>query len=220
MTTRSRIPAEVVWRSILSIVLGVAAGIVTAPFLGLAAALVTGWGVAALAIVMWVLVYLWPMDAARTRAHAIREDPGRRVSRIVSIAGSVASLGAVAVVLIQTKSAPLGEAILLAGLAVFSVATSWLLIQTNYMLRYAHVYYNEPIGGIEFHADSDPMYTDFIYFSVGLGMTYQVADTNVTTNEIRRIVIGQTVLAWIFATVIIATVINLVTGIGPAAPAS
>lgn len=209
-----------VWRTIISIALGIAAGTVAAPFLGLAAGLVTGWGVAALTIVVWVLVYLWPMDTARTRAHASREDPGRRIARVVSIAGSVASLGAVAVVLIQTKSAPLGEAILLAGLAVFSVATSWLLIQTNYMLRYAHVYYNEPIGGIDFHGESEPMYTDFIYFSVGLGMTYQVADTNVTTNEIRRIVIGQTVLAWIFATVIIATVINLVTGIGPAAPAS
>ena len=220
MTSRSRIPAEVLWRSIIAILLGIVAGFVAAPFLGIAAGLVTGWGVAALAIVVWVLVFLWPMDPARTRAHAIREDPGRRVSRIVSIAGSVASLGAVAVVLIQTKSAPLTEAIVLAGLAVFSVATSWLLIQTNYMLRYAHVYYNEPVGGIEFHADTDPLYTDFIYFSVGLGMTYQVADTNVTTNEIRRIVIGQTVLAWIFATVIIATVINLVTGIGPSTPAS
>jgi uncharacterized membrane protein len=57
------------------------------------------------------------------------------------------------------------------------------------------------------------MYTDFIYFAVGLGMTYQVADTNVTSNAIRRVVIGQTVLAWIFATVIIANVINLVVGI-------
>ena len=96
---------------------------------------------------------------------------------------------------------------------MFSVAASWFLIQTNYMLRYAHEYFEQPVGGIDFHGSEDPMYTDFIYFAVGLGMTYQVADTNVTSNAIRRIVIGQTVLAWVFATVIIANVINLVVGI-------
>lgn len=220
MTTRSKTPIDVVLRFIVAIVLGVSVGVPMSNVLGLAAGLISGWGVSALVVVVWALVYTWPMDPARTRAHAIREDPGRRISRFVSIIGSIASLGAVAVVLIQTKSAPLGEAVALAAVAVFSVASSWLLIQTNYMLRYAHVYYNEPVGGIDFHVDTDPMYTDFIYFSVGLGMTYQVADTNVNTNEIRRIVIGQTVLAFIFATVIIATVINLVTGIGPSAPAS
>ncbi len=182
--------------------------------LGLAAGLLVGWGFAALVTVVAVLVYTWPMGPERTRDHATREDPGRRVSRLVAIIGSVASLGAVAVVLVQTRNVPLVESIALAAIAVFSVAASWFLIQTNYMLRYAHVYFTEPRGGIDFHSDEDPMYTDFIYFSVGLGMTYQVADTNVNTNEIRRIVIGQTVLAWMFATVIIATVLNLVTGIG------
>ena len=45
-------------------------------------------------------------------------------------------------------------------------------------------------------------------------MTYQVADTDVTTNEIRRIVIAQTLLAYLFGAVILATVINLVSGLG------
>ena len=35
------------------------------------------------------------------------------------------------------------------------------------------------------------MYSDFGYFSVGLGMTYQVSDTNLSANEIRRIVVAQ-----------------------------
>lgn len=215
MSRAPGLPADVLWRFVVSIATGVAVGILVGPALGLAAGLLAGWGAAAMVAVLWVLVYTWPMDAERTRAHATREDPGRRLSRLISIVGSVASLGAVAVVLVQTKSAPLFEAVLLAAIAVGSVAASWFLIQANYMLRYAHVYFDDPVGGIDFHGASAPMYTDFIYFAVGLGMTYQVADTNVTTNGIRRIVIGQTVLAWIFATVIIATVINLVTGIGP-----
>lgn len=214
MMTSARLPTEVLWRIISAVLVGLITGTATGLRLGLAAGLLVGWGAAALVTVVAVLIYTWPMDAVRTRSHATREDPGRRVSRLVAIVGSIASLGAVAVVLVQTKDAPIGEAIALAAIAVFSVAASWFLIQTNYMLRYAHVYFTEPRGGVDFHSDDDPMYTDFIYFSVGLGMTYQVADTNVNTNEIRRIVIGQTVLAWVFATVIIATVLNLVTGIG------
>ena len=208
-----RLPRDVLWRWVAAVVAAVAVGIAVTPLLGLAAALLAGWGVAAVIIVVGVLAYTWPMDPQRTRAHASREDPGRRLARLVSIAGSVASLGAVAVVLFQTGTAPLGESAVLAAIAVFSVAASWFLIQTNYMLRYAHEYFEQPVGGIDFHGSDDPMYTDFIYFAVGLGMTYQVADTNVTSNAIRRIVVGQTVLAWVFATVIIANVINLVVGI-------
>ncbi|HWI32513.1 MAG TPA: DUF1345 domain-containing protein [Microbacterium sp.] len=215
MSRTSSLPTDVLWRFVVSIASGVAVGILVSPPLGLAAGLLAGWGTGAMIVVLWVLIYTWPMDAERTREHATREDPGRRLSRLISIIGSIASLGAVAVVLVQTKSAPLFESALLATIAVGSVAASWFLIQTNYMLRYAHVYFDDPVGGIDFHGGSAPMYTDFIYFAIGLGMTYQVADTNVSTNGIRRIVIGQTVLAWIFATVIIATVINLVTGIGP-----
>ncbi|MBU4464990.1 MAG: DUF1345 domain-containing protein, partial [Actinobacteria bacterium] len=48
----------------------------------------------------------------------------------------------------------------------------------------------------------------------GLGMTYQVSDTNITRNDIRRIVIAQTMLAYLFGAVILATVINLVTQLG------
>lgn len=202
-------------RAVVSLGVGIAGGIAVGAALGVAAGLIAGWGLLAIVEVVGILARTWPMGPSATRAHATREDPGRRVTRLASVVGSVASLGGVAVVLVQTKSAPLGEAIALAAVAVVSVAASWFLIQANYMLRYAHIWFQEPSGGIEFHATNDPMYTDFIYFSVGLGMTYQVADTNVGTNEVRRVVIGQTVIAWVYATAIIATVLNLVTGIGP-----
>ena len=46
------------------------------------------------------------------------------------------------------------------------------------MLRFAHIYYADPVGGIDFNQDEDPLYTDFVYFSVGLGMGYQVGDSD------------------------------------------
>lgn len=201
-------------RLIIGVVCGVIVGLIVSPLLGVPAGALAGWSTAALLVSVWILVTVWPMDPARTRTHARREDPGRRVARIISVVASAASLVATGLVLVQSRSATGVETYILAGIAVISVVASWLLIQVDYMLRYAYEYYSEPHGGIDFNEQDDPQYTDFAYFALGLGMTYQVADTNVSDKGLRKIVIAQTVLAYVFATVIIATVINLVTSIG------
>lgn len=201
-------------RWIIAALGGVCAGGATVPALGLAAGVIAGWAVLALITSIWVLLEVWHMDAAQTRAHATVEDPGRRVARVVATVGSSASLAAVLVVAVQAQRASGPESYLLAGIAVLSVASSWLLIQTNYLLHYARVYYQNGDRGIDFNQEEPPEYTDFAYFSLGLGMTYQVADTNVTSNAIRRIVIAQTLLGYLFGAGIIATVINLITNLG------
>jgi uncharacterized membrane protein len=211
--SRTPSPLSTLVRAIVAVVAGVVAAAVTVPLLGFAAALLVGWAVLALTSVIWVLVMVWPMDAVKTRAHATSEDPGRQLARLVALVGSLVSLGAVGIVLLQTRERSQAEALLLAAIALVSVVSSWALVQVDYMLRYAAHYYAEPVGGIDFNQDEDPEYTDFAYFAVGLGMTYQVADTDVRTNEIRRIVIAQTLLAYVFGSVILASIINLVAGI-------
>ncbi|KZE91315.1 DUF1345 domain-containing protein [Microbacterium sp. TNHR37B] len=207
-------PRRAAVREAAAVAVGVVIGLMVAPSLGLAAALLAGWAALALVDVVWVVAVIWPMNASETRTHAQIEDPGRRVARLVAVVGSVASLGAVVVVLLQTHGAAPATSFALAGIAVVAVAASWALIQVDYLLRYARIYYGRPGGGIDFNQEEPPAYTDFAYFSLGLGMTYQVADTNVTRGEIRRIVIAQTLLAYLFGAVILATVINLVTSLG------
>ena len=208
-----RIRSTVAVRAAVSVVLGVAVGAAVSPFLGLATGFLAGWAALALVDVAWVLRMVWPMDAAQTRAHALDEDPGRRVARLVALAGSCASLAAVAVVIIQTRNAPTAVSFIMAGVALVSVASSWALIQVDYMLRYARVYYQDPVGGIDFNQTDDPMYTDFAYVAFGLGVAYQIADTNLTRNDMRRTVIAQSLLAYLFGAVILAAVINLVAGL-------
>lgn len=199
-------------RGPVSVAVGVAAAAIAIPLLDWVAGLLVGWTALAFVNVVWLLVALWPMDAESTRSHATAEDPGRTVARAISLIGSVASLGAVIAVLVRSHSGPA------TAFAIAAVTFSWALIQVDYMVRYAHRYYSRvedgARGGIDFNQDEPPMYSDFGYFSVGLGMTYQVADTDVTTNEIRRIVIAQTLIAYLFGAVILATVINLVSGLG------
>ncbi len=201
-------------RMILSMAVGIFTGILLTAPMGLAVGVIGAWAAFAIVNVVWVLVVIWPMDAAATRAHATAEAPGRRTARMLSVLGSLISLVAVGIVIAEGQSARGAQEYVLAGIAVLSVAASWALIQTDYVLRYARMYYGDPVGGIDFNQSEDPEYTDFVYFGLGLGMTYQVADTDVTTNSIRRVVVGHTVLAYLFATVILATTINLVVGLG------
>lgn len=211
--TRHRPRSPVLLRAVVALACAAAVAVATMPLLGVAAALLAGWAVFAVVHVVWILLVVWPMDAAATRTHARLEDPGRPIAGFVAVIGSVASLGAVLVVVVQTDNAPRAQSFLLAAVAVISVAASWALIQVDYMLRLAAAYFSDPEGGVDFNQDEDPMYTDFAYVSFGLGMTYQVADTNIRTNRIRRLVIAQTLLAYLFGAVILATVINLVAGL-------
>lgn len=211
--------AQVRLRWIVAVVFGIAAGVAVTPLLGFAAGLIAGWAALALLVTVWVLVQIWPMGPAETERHATAEDPGRPGARLVAVIGSVASLAAVMVVAKQAQHAHGFEAYALAGIALLSVVSSWLLIQTNYLLHYARLFFQRmPDGsraaGISFNQSEPPQYTDFAYFSVGLGMTYQVADTNVSRPDIRRVVIAQTLLAYLFGVGIIANVVNLVTGLG------
>ncbi|WP_402841615.1 DUF1345 domain-containing protein [Microbacterium sp. GXS0129] len=200
-------------RIVASAIIGVLVGLSVGSVLGAAAGSLAGWGAAALLVSAWILLTVWPMDPQRTRAHAVREDPGRDLARVLSLLGSIVSLGAVVVVVLQSNSSDHARAGVLAAIAVGSVVATWILIQTDYMLRYARIYYSEPEGGIDFNEDDSPQYSDFAYFSVGLGMTYQVADTNVRTKQLRKVVTAQTMLAYLFGAVILGTVINLVTGL-------
>ena len=86
-----------------------------------------------------------------------------------------------------------------------------------FSLRYAHHYYERPVGGVTFPsgdgADLGPDYRDFAYLSFTVGMTFQVSDTEITRVAIRRVVLQQALLAYLFGTVIVAMAINLVAGI-------
>lgn len=45
-------------------------------------------------------------------------------------------------------------------------------------------------------------------------MTFQVSDTAVTSTAIRRVVLRHCLLAYVFGSVILATLVNLVAGLG------
>jgi len=108
------------------------------------------------------------------------------------------------------------------ALSIASVGCSWFLIHTIFAFRYAHLYYTckeeevigkECRGGLEFPNDKAPDYLDFAYFSFGIGMTFQVSDVQVTSGLIRRLTLLHALIAFLFNTIIVALIINIIAGI-------
>ncbi|ROQ40810.1 putative membrane protein [Frondihabitans sp. PhB188] len=194
---------------------GLASGGVAAALGAGLQSVVIGWAVACLTFLVWVWAVVVPLPAGEVRTHAHREDPSRPTSHLLLVLASVASLVTVVVTVVEAHDATGLHADLLAGLALASVALSWFLIHTLYMLRYAVLYYSgETVGGIDFNQDEPPAYLDFAYVAFDLGMTFQISDTSITQSAIRHVVLGHCLLSYLFGSVILATLINLVAGLG------
>lgn len=195
------------------LVVGVVASAPTVLFGGWAFAAIVGWAAASVTYVVWVWLIIGHMDAETTASHASREDPSRAVSDLLVLLASLASLGAIVFLLVEAHNSFGAQRGLLAVMAVVSVALSWLLIHTLFTLRYALLYYRDGKRGVNFNQDEPPCYTDFAYLSFTLGMTFQVSDTNLQTHSIRMTALRHGLLSYLFGSVILATMINLIAGL-------
>jgi uncharacterized membrane protein len=174
---------------------------------------VVGWSAAALTFCFVTMAKTRNRDAEQTAAMAARDDPSPTATDVLILMANVASLVAVAYVLVQANSAHGARQALLAALAVASVAISWALIHTLYMLRYAVLYYSGSVGGIDFNQEDMPRFTDFAYLAFTIGMTYQVSDTNLQSTRIRTAAFRHGLLSFVFGSMILATTVNLVAGL-------
>ncbi|MEU5941402.1 DUF1345 domain-containing protein [Micromonospora sp. NPDC047548] len=173
-----------------------------------------GWDAAAASWLVLVWRKLLPLDAGRTEALAVHEDPNRAIRDVLLLVACVASLLAVVLVLASARSAGPGlHQAAFGGLGVLSVVLSWFVVHTVFTARYARIYYTGPDGGVNFNQVGKPCYVDFAYVAFTVGATFQVSDTNLTSQAMRRAVLGHALLSYLFGAIIIAATVNLLAGL-------
>jgi uncharacterized membrane protein len=193
--------------------LGVAAGAAVAFAAPWQMAILAGWLAASVAYVADIMVVIARADSARTREISTREDDSRTTRGLLIAGASVMSLGGALLALHKAREpVPAAQTALLTTLAIATVVASWLTINIDFTLRYAHLFYLDPVGGVDFGTTEAPDYRDFAYLSFTIGMTYQVSDTSLLTGRFRRVLLLHAVLSYLFGVVIIATVINISAG--------
>jgi uncharacterized membrane protein len=171
-----------------------------------------GWAVAAMGLLTWVWRISWPQDHSGTKRLA--EDEGRtHVTDTVVLVAAVASLAAVVVAIARAGARDaMDVAAVLLSLGV--VILSWALINTVFALKYARLYYFGGDGGIDFHQQGPPAYSDFAYVAFCVGMTFAVAETEPADPGIRKATLGHGLLSYLFTTVMIAVAVNVLTNLG------
>jgi uncharacterized membrane protein len=111
---------------------------------------------------------------------------------------------------------------------LLSIPLGWFTIHAMAALHYAHVFWiddeetdsggkskdRKPVGGLEFAGKERPEGWDFLYFSTTVGMTSQTSDTEVSTTQMRRIVLLHSVVSFFFNTVIVAAAVNFAVSLG------
>jgi uncharacterized membrane protein len=173
-----------------------------------------GWAIAAVIFLTWVWRVIAGMPPADTRRVAKHEDPSRFLADAVLLTASVGCLVGVGFALVKADRLHGGGKAALLVLTVTSVLLSWAVVHTVYTLHYARIFYGEPApeGGIEFGSTTQPAFTDFAYVAFTVGMTYQVSDTNLTTQAMRRTALRHALLSFLFGTFILAVTINVLAG--------
>jgi len=200
-------------RAIVALALG---GIVAAslsPFVAWQLAVVTGWDVAAVVLLAWIWLVVGRLDAHRTRAVATREDDSRVAVEVLLLSAAVISLAGVGSTIVKADQTTGATHVELLVASVLTVVLSWALVHSLFTLRYARLYYADPVGGVDFNSDDPPDYQDFAYLAFTVGMAFAVSDTDIGDRSVRRTILHHALISYLFGVVIIAVLVNIVANV-------
>jgi len=206
-------PSSAILRFGVSLACAVAALTIAGALLPRLAAVLLAWDIGGLVLLglSWQLIGTYSARATRERAGS--EDPGRTMVYVVVVLTSAISLLAATALLPSARSLPPDLSRWLIALSLAAVSLAWGLTHTAFTFRYAHLYYREDaegVGGATFAGEQPPAYFDFAYFAFTIGMCFQVSDVCVTSPQIRRAVLLHAVISFVYNSVILAFVLNLV----------
>lgn len=175
-------------------------------------ALLLGFNAGALVFLILTVRVFSRTSAASMRLHARQHDVGRTGVLWSSVALSCMVLVALWVELHAQSSV---GALVDTLAAAVTIVLSWLYMNMIFALHYAHGYYghkNAMHKGLDFPGTDDPDYWDFAYFSLVLGMTFQVSDVQIVNRRLRRMAMTHGVIAFFFNVFIIAISVNVAAG--------
>jgi uncharacterized membrane protein len=209
-------------RLLSSAAVGLAAGLLTPGPLHFTTRCLVGWNVGVwlfLGLIGWMTLRA---DHARLRRVAAEHAEGAATVLAVVVLATLMSLGAIALELSAAKGSGTGYAVSHVLFALATVAGSWLLLPTLFMLDYASAYYHRIDrghgngAGLAFPGAPDgfrPGYGDFAYFSFTIAVACQTSDVTVPSPAMRRLVLLHSVLSFVFNTLVLALTVNIAAGL-------
>jgi len=195
--------------------LGIAAGILI-PADSIISKILIGWNIGVwtyLILMLWLTVRSKATDVKRIAE--IEDENAGLVLFVVCIA-ALASLATITFELAGSKDLETTRKLMHYGFTALTVFGSWLLIGVIFSVHYARLFYtwNGKDPALRFAEGlTTPNYWDFLYFSFTLSVAVQTSDVGVATRELRKIVLAQSLIGFLFNTAILGFSINIAAGL-------
>lgn len=195
--------------------LGIAVGIL-APADSIISKILYGWNAGVwtyLVLMLWLTMRTKAPDVKRIAE--IEDENAGLVLLVVSIA-AIASLVTITFELAGSKDLASTPKLLHYGFTALTVIGSWLLIGVIFSVHYARLFYTwdgkDP--ALRFAEGlTTPNYWDFLYFSFTISAAVQTSDVGVATRDLRKIVLAQSLIGFLFNTAILGFSINIAAGL-------
>lgn len=204
-------------RLLFSLALGLAVPALLADGTPALTRVLVGWNIVVWVYVALVLRLMSTASAARVRALAEREDPGAAAVLVLLSLTATASLAAIVFELAVTRELPLAGRLGHYALTVVTLVGSWLFVNVLFTFHYARLYYRSGAAHPPLRfPDPEPLepnYWDFLYFAITIAVAAQTSDVSVVSRGMRKVVLGQSVLGFVFNAAVIGMSINVAAGL-------
>ncbi len=194
---------------------GFAAAII-APQISLTSKCLIAWNVGVWIYLLLILIRTFRTTAADAERISMIEDENAGLVLVTVCVAALASLAAITLELSGSREMTSNDRALHYAFTALTVVGSWLMTGVIFSLHYARLFYTwtgkEP--ALRFaDGEKHPDYWDFLYFSFTLSVAVQTSDVGVATPGLRKIVLAQSLIGFIFNTAILGFSINLAAGL-------
>jgi uncharacterized membrane protein len=199
----------------VGLVSGLAAALL-APHITLISKCLIGWNSGVWTYLVLILLRTFRTNAADARRISMVEDENAGLVLATVCVAALASLAAITLELAGSKTMSGDDRALHYGFTGLTIIGSWLVTGVIFSLHYARLFYTW--GGKEpalrfSDGEKNPDYWDFLYFSFTLSVAVQTSDVGVATPGLRKIVLAQCLIGFIFNTAILGFSINIAAGL-------
>lgn len=179
-------------------------------------ALLIAWATIGLASTIITVLVFRKADAAELRRWLRATTPRSTSGKLQLEFSGASALGfaisgsaiAVAAVLLLSLNPEFRDEPIIVGSGIAVVVCSLLMTITAYAVRYAREY-ADAASCLDFPGDREPIFTDFLYLSTLVSVSFSGSDVQVRSTKVRRIMLMHSLISFAFNTIIVALLVSV-----------
>lgn len=200
---------------LISIAVGFALFFVLPAHWSTLARVLVSWNAGVVLFVAWVFLWMGRCTPEQLYIKYREEDATAATILITVICAALLSLVAIVALLATVRQATGFDRVMHVTLAAVTVVSSWLLVPTMFTLHYADIFYSatDEDRPLLFPKTRQPVFWDFAYFSFTIAAACQTADVSTANTSVRKTVLAQSLIAFVFNASILGFAVNVSAGL-------